>query len=149
VTREPLPLLRATLLESVRLWPATPLILRDSVRDTSWDTGAMPARTGVVIYAPYFHRDPDRLPFANRFAPEIWSDPQAGEHWSLVPFSAGPATCPGQNLVLLLASAALQVFLRAGTLRVVSPASLDAKLPLPGTLDHYRVRIRLERNAAP
>jgi cytochrome P450 len=146
VVREPLHLLRATLLESVRLWPTTPLILRETVRETSWQKGMMPARTGVVIYAPFFHRDPDRLPFADRFAPEVWNDPQAGEHWSLVPFSAGPATCPGQNLVLLLASAALQIFLRAGTLELGSPASLSPKLPLPGTLDHYRIHLRLERN---
>jgi cytochrome P450 len=143
LAREPLSLLRATLLESVRLWPTTPLILRESVRDTSWQTGMMPAKTGLVIYAPFFHRDPDRLPFANRFAPEVWSDPAAGEHWCLVPFSAGPATCPGQNLVLLLASAALEVFLRAGTLGLASPTSLNSNRRLPGTFDHYRIRLRL------
>jgi cytochrome P450 len=148
VTQEPLPLLRATLLESVRLWPTTPLILRESVRETRWQTGMMPARTGVAIYAPFFHRDPDRLPFADRFAPEVWKNPQAGEAWSLVPFSAGPATCPGQNLVLLLASAALQVFLRAGTLKLGSPSSLNSKPPLPVTLDHYRLRLRLDRTSA-
>jgi cytochrome P450 len=148
VTREPLPLLRATLLESVRLWPTTPLILRESVRETRWQTGMMPARTGVAIFAPFFHRDPDRLPFADRFAPEVWNKPQAGEDWSLVPFSAGPATCPGQNLVLLLASAALQIFLRAGTLELGSPSSLNSKSRLPGTLDHYRIGLRLDRTSA-
>src|SRR4051812_36236151 len=68
----PLPLLRAALLESVRLWPTTPMILRETTAETVWEGRRMPAGTGVLIYAPFFHRDSSRLPFADRFAPELW-----------------------------------------------------------------------------
>ena len=47
-------------------------VLRDTVRDTGWETGMPPAGAAVVIYAPLFHRDPGALPSADRFAPDVW-----------------------------------------------------------------------------
>src|SRR3954449_7458898 len=117
----PLSLLRAALLESVRLWPTTPMILRETTSETTWEGQRMPAGTGVLIYAPFFHRDGSRLPFADRFAPELWLQEEPAEPWSLIPFSAGPATCPGRNLVLLLASASLGSLLRGGPPRLITP----------------------------
>src|SRR5690606_31988282 len=102
------PYLRACVLESLRLWPTTPLVLRDTVADTTWETGTLPAGTGMVIFAPFFHRDDERLPYAHRFAPEVWlGEDHAGGaiplgDWPLIPFSRGPAICPARNLVLLL-----------------------------------------------
>jgi cytochrome P450 len=69
-----LPFLRATILESLRLWPTTPMVLRQTIEATTWETGVMPENTGVLLYAPFFHRDDERLPFANRFAPEVWME---------------------------------------------------------------------------
>src|SRR4051794_7430480 len=43
-----LPYLRACVLESVRLWPTTPVVLRESTTATTWAGGVMPRRTGVV-----------------------------------------------------------------------------------------------------
>jgi cytochrome P450 len=140
----PLPLLRAALLESVRLWPTTPLILRETTSETTWDGHRMPAGTGVLIYAPFFHRDSRQLPFADRFAPELWLKEERAEPWSLIPFSAGPATCPGRNLVLLLASASLALLLRPGPPRLVTPR-LDSRGPLPATLNHFSLRFQIQR----
>ncbi|MBV9778206.1 MAG: cytochrome P450 [Acetobacteraceae bacterium] len=100
------------MLDTVRLWPTTPLILRETTGPTEWRGGALPAGTGIVIFVPYFDRDPERLPFADQFAPEVWLDGQA-EAYGLLPFSAGPAACPGHNLVLLTASAMLARLLAA------------------------------------
>lgn len=69
-----LPFLRACLLDSVRLWPTTPAILRQSDRRTDWNGSIMPKDTGVLIHAPFLHRDGERLPFAHRFAPDVWLD---------------------------------------------------------------------------
>jgi cytochrome P450 len=112
-----LPFLRACVMESVRLWPTTPMILRETDTPTSWSNGDMPAKTGVLIFVPFFHRDDGRLSFADRFEPERWMGGADPERWPLVPFSAGPARCPGQQMVLLLTSLVLSSLLRDCELR--------------------------------
>lgn len=32
----------------------------------------MPANTGVIIFAQFFHRNGERLPYADRLSPELW-----------------------------------------------------------------------------
>ena len=39
--------LRAAVLESVRLWPTTPMILRDTTEDTTWSSGRLPRGTAL------------------------------------------------------------------------------------------------------
>lgn len=139
-----LPFLRASVLESLRLWPTTPLLLRDTTADAVWEQGVMPAGTGVIIFVPFFHRDQRRLPFAHRFAPEIWFDDQAEETWSLVPFSLGPASCPGRNLVLLVTSSMLASLLERMDVQLKwASARLDPPRPLPGTLNHASLRFEV------
>jgi cytochrome P450 len=135
----PIPLLRAAQLESVRLWPTTPLVLRQTTRPTEWELGVMPANVGVLIYAPFFHRDDQRLPFADRFSPELWLDGKADD-WPLIPFSRGPAVCPGRELVLLLSSAMLSVLLKAEKIGLAPGRKLDSRQPLPATLNNYALR---------
>jgi cytochrome P450 len=137
--RPPQPRLRAAVLESLRLWPTTPLVLRQTTRTTEWEVGSMPAGTGVVIYAPFFHRDGERQPFADRFTPELWLRADAESHWPLIPFSRGPAECPGRQLALLAGSAMLATLLRRSDLRLERPPLVPDR-PLPGTLDHFALR---------
>ena len=98
-----------------------------------------------MIFVPYFDRDPERLPFADQFAPEVWLDGQA-EAYGLLPFSAGPAACPGRNLVLLTASAMLARLLAAEP--HVEGFPLRPGESLPATLDHTRLLVRFGRVAA-
>jgi cytochrome P450 len=63
--------LRASVLEALRLWPTTPAVLRDTTAGTAWANGTLRARTGIVIFTPFFHRDPEALPYADSFAPEL------------------------------------------------------------------------------
>jgi cytochrome P450 len=128
-----LPYLQASVLESVRLWPTTMVILRDSTTRI----GEFPAGTAFVIVSSYFHRDP-ALPYADRFTPEIWLDGRARDNWSLVPFSGGPGECPGRNLVLFTTGTLLGTLLDRYHLRPVG--GLDPAGPLPGTLDHTALR---------
>lgn len=113
-----LPRLRAAVLESVRLWPTTPLILRDTTEATTWPTGELPGGTGVLVVTPFLHRDERTEPTAHRFAPGNWLTPDgegldehAHDHRPLVPFSEGAASCPGQDLVLLMTSTWLAALL--------------------------------------
>ncbi len=145
--RQYLPQTRALVLESLRLWPTSPLILRETTRETVWDEGVLPANTGIIIYSPFFHRDAERLPYANRFAPELWSGDERQTRWPLIPFSEGPGVCPGRNLVLLLTSAMIAAILDNTRLKLENAERLSAERPLPGTLNHFGLRFELAPRA--
>jgi cytochrome P450 len=134
-----LPLLRATVMESLRLWPTSPLVLRQTTQPTRWENGTMPARTGVAIFAPYFHRDDERRVYADRFTPELWLRERTNQDWPLIPFSGGPVICPARNLVPLLTSAMLAALLRTRHFYLEPP---DRLVPdkLPATLNHYSLQ---------
>ncbi|MFD1151672.1 cytochrome P450 [Saccharothrix hoggarensis] len=120
---------QAGIWESVRLWPTTPVILRESTEHTRWHGTWLPAGTTFVVFAPFFHRDRDRLDYADEYTPHIWPMPPDP---GLVPFSGGPGVCPGRDLVLVAASTmldALRDHLDVPTLRA----------PLPATLNHFRL----------
>jgi cytochrome P450 len=154
--RAMLPYLRASVLESLRLWPTTPVILRQSTRETDWDGATLPAGVNIVVFAPFFHRSAS-LPFAHRFAPELWlqeddpdrpvrtaADRAAGEGVALVPFSFGPGRCPASDLVPMLGSAALATIVAAATPRLHETGRLDGDRPMPGLLDNYTLAFQLE-----
>jgi cytochrome P450 len=144
------PLLRATVLEALRLWPTTPMILRQTTRDSEWQGGIMPAGTSVLIFTPFFHRDDERLPNANTFDPDLWidDDPEVRgfppRRWPFVPFSGGPAHCPGQNVVLLLTSGMLAALIGDRQIRLADPRRLPPGR-LPGTQDHFTLRFEVSR----
>jgi cytochrome P450 len=141
--RQDMPYLRAVVLESLRLWPTTPLLLRESTTATAWENGVMPAHTSIVIFTPFFHRDDQRLPYADRFAPELWMENPPAQGSALVPFSEGPAVCPGRNLVQLLSTAMLAEILENTEVRLKRPVRLKEDQPLPATLNHFGLRFEL------
>ena len=134
-----LPHLRACVLDTLRLWPTTPAILRESTRDTAWRGTTLPAGVSLVLHAPFLHRDGTRLPFADRFAPEAWRDGegQRPEDWPLVPFSGGPGACPGRNLVLLVTSVFIGALLQRAEVAFDHPERLSPARALPGTFDPF------------
>jgi cytochrome P450 len=135
------PFLRACMLESVRLWPTTPILLRETTTDTTWREGpdrlTVPHPAAVLIPVPAFHRDQNLLPFANDFVPDIWLDGRAHRYPQLVPFSAGPAECPGRNLVLFVTSTLLAHLFDAMDLALESAPRVPAGRPLPLTLNQF------------
>ncbi len=136
-----MPFLRRVILDSLRLWPTTPLILREATAETQWRKGTIPAITVLLIFVPFFHRDDQRLPWADAFVPDIWQHPDQVRRAPLMPFSEGPAFCPATNLVQMLGSAMLSKLLQVGRLTLTHPSSrLRADRPLPGALNHYGVR---------
>lgn len=130
------PGLRAAVLESARLWPTTPLILRDTTAETPWG----PAGTAVAIPTWYLHRDSAHRADADRFAPGQWRDRRADADPGLVPFSAGPAACPGRDLVTATAATALGVLLD-GRGYASDPALPGGGRPLPRGLNPYALRL--------
>ncbi len=138
------PYLRSAVLDVIRLWPTSPLILRETSADTRWKSGIMPAGTVVVIFAPFFHRDDETLPYAHRFATELWNNRDSPQRGALIPFSDGSAACPGRELVLLVSTAVLAEMLRKSEVKLRRPARLlDEAKPLPLTLNHFGLRFDL------
>lgn len=133
--------LRACVLDTVRLWPTTPAILRDTTKELDWNGHRVPSGTGLLVFTPLFHRDDSRLPYAHSFVPEIWLDGRAQREPALVPFSAGPAGCPAKNLVLFTASTVLAALIRDRDYTVDSSPKPAPGRPLPMTFDNFSVRL--------
>lgn len=131
--------LSACLLETLRLWPTTPAVLREASRETDWEGRTLAAGSALLIHLPFFHRDPGRIPYADRFVPAVWLDGRA-DAWPFVPFSAGPAGCPARSLVLLLAGAWIAALGREHLFLVPRGAGLDPA-KLPATFDHFSLRL--------
>ncbi len=134
-------LLRASVLESLRLWATTPMILRETTMEVEFEHGVMPAGTSTLIFAPYFHRDERHLEFAHHFAPEIWDRPRGRDEWPLMPFSLGTGICPGRHLVLLLTSNFLAKVVGERTVDLLSHDLEPGNLP--ALLNNYGLEFRL------
>lgn len=135
----PLPSIRAAVLESLRLWPTTPAVLRETTERTRWEDGPMPEDTAILIFAPFFHRDDENVEAANRFEPALWQGERTEEDWPLIPFSAGPVICPARNLVLHITSTVVaRLFIEGGL--TLKGDRLDPSRPLPGTLSPFTLR---------
>ena len=109
----------------------------------------MPAGTGILIFAPFFHRDDERLPYAHRFAPELWLKAQDPVAWPLIPFSGGPVICPGRHLVTLGREHGARG--ARGRPGGVAQAALAARRPgaAAGNTRHYSLRFASTWEAEP
>ncbi|MEV1292173.1 cytochrome P450 [Pseudonocardia sp. NPDC049635] len=143
-----LSVLRAAVLESTRLWPTTPLLIRESTADTTWPGGKLPAGTSLLVPTWFLHRDDRRREDADRLDVQQWLDGSARDDWMLTPFSGGHAACPGQELVLFVASTVLATLLEDHHAVLLPPESFDAARPLPRGLNPYALRFGLARSAA-
>ncbi len=140
-----LDLLRATVLESVRLWPTTPLLLRETTEPTNWSSGELPSGTAMLVPTWFLHRDARVRDDADRVNVEQWLDGSAGADWMLTPFSGGPGVCPGRELVLFVASTVLATLLEDHHHVLLPPESFDGDRPLPRGLDPYALRFGVSR----
>ncbi|NRQ40680.1 cytochrome P450 [Nonomuraea sp. NN258] len=127
--------LRACLREGLRLWPPVPVLSRVTTADSDWYGTTLPSGTRVLVPLPAHQRDP-RLPYADRFVPEIWLDGTAADEWWARP------RCDGVELVIAVGTAFL-----GGLLRTARPKAAGRRLsphgPLPPALDVARLRVTL------
>ncbi|MBJ8347476.1 cytochrome P450 [Antrihabitans sp. YC2-6] len=134
----------ACLQEAMRLWPTTPLFGRVTTTETTLRGATIPEGTQVFIYNTGNHRNRDRIPYADRFAPEEWVTGNAADDWSFNFFSHGTQGCPGAGLAVFLGVAVLARLVGTGTPRIVAGANLRSDEPLPHTVDVFGVRIAIE-----
>jgi cytochrome P450 len=135
--------LRGCINDTMRLFPTTPLLSRVTLVDLAWNGVPVPAGTQVLIVNTFFHRDPDRVLYADRFAPEEWTEGSAGQDWTFNHFSHGPQGCPGTNIALFVGSAVLAELLTKRNPVLLDP-KLDPDRPLPHMLNIFGLKLRLD-----
>jgi cytochrome P450 len=122
--------------ETMRLWPTTPLLARETTRDTTLAGEDVPEGTQVMILNVFNHRDPERVEDADRVKPERWNGKR---DYRFNHLSNGAQDCPGGPLVLLLGKEVLARMLERFELKLEAP-ELAAGEPLPHMLDFFAIR---------
>ncbi|KAI0011489.1 cytochrome P450 [Xylariaceae sp. FL0662B] len=140
--------------ETLRLFPAGPINVREAVRDTVLPIGGGPDGQGPVAVRKgarvqlgtyYTHRRKDLWgDDANEFRPERWRGRIRG--WDFTPFSGGPQICVGQGYSMTQVSYAIARIVLHFDKMEPSPGSNNAKkswmtVLTPG--DGVKVRIHL------
>lgn len=131
-----LPLLTATITETLRLYPPGVLLPRYVVED--FEYGGRRVRAGTIaVLSPYvIHRDEDIYPDALAFRPERWIDaPRPAPH-ELFPFGGGAHRCIGSHMATTEMTVMLALLLGQGPVRWVPhrvrASGFAALHPAPG-----------------
>ena len=136
--------LAGCILEAMRLWPTTGLFGRVQDSEVRWKNGEKtPVGTPLLIHNLFNHRNRDRIAYADRYAPEEWSEGAASQDWSFNFFSHGPQGCPGAGLSIFLGQAFLGRLVTSATPTLQSGPKLSWATPLPYTFDIYATTIAL------
>ncbi len=143
LARESADYLGACLQEAMRLWPTTTTLSRETTERVEWRGESVPAGTQVVIVNTFSHRDPDRLDYADRFAPEEWLEGDASDYPGFNFFSRGPQVCPGTAIATGVGELLLAELIERFEPRAISP-QLDLAEPLPHMVDFFGIRVGLE-----
>jgi cytochrome P450 len=134
--------LAGCILEAMRLWPTTALFGRVQAEDFRWKNGQKTAAgTPLLIPNLFNHRNRGRIPYADRFAPEEWSEGTAGDDWSFNFFSHGPQGCPGAGLAIFLGQAFLGRVVTQSTPALTRGPRLSPDKRLPYGFDVFSAEV--------
>ncbi|GAU65788.1 UmuC protein [Streptomyces sp. NBRC 110611] len=136
--------LRACVLESLRLHPIVPDLLRILRTDTTWRGIPCPAGTHVLVPIGFLQRDSQLVPGGGLFIPGRWLAEDADHDPRMAPFGHGEGRCPGDRLGLLAAAEVCAQLLREHRVTAGRPR-LDPHRPLPGTLESSGIHLTLAR----
>ncbi|GIG25910.1 cytochrome P450 [Cellulomonas denverensis] len=103
-------------------WPTTLVILRDATAATRWGRTTLDPGTGVALISAYLHRAAEPVDLS---------------------FSAGPAICPGRDVVVDTMAPLLAAMVRDTRWSPLTHPDLAAE-PGPVTLPHHRIRLAAE-----
>ncbi|MFE0192805.1 cytochrome P450 [Streptomyces sp. NPDC058989] len=139
-----LPYLTQALKESMRLYPAAPVVSRRAVAATEIGGYRIPAGADVIVSPWVTHRDPALWEDPERFDPRRFApEREAARHrYAWFPFGGGPRACIGQHFSMLESVLALATLLRAYELEAVDqevPVAAGITLQAAGPA---RVRLR-------
>lgn len=128
---EALPSLMRVLQESLRLYPAVPMIGRRAVEATEIDGFAIPAGADLIIAPWVIHRHPDYWDRPEEFDPDRFTDvaQEARPRYVWCPFGGGPRACIGQHFSMLETALAVAMILQRYRVEAV-----DMDVPLSATI---------------
>lgn len=102
---EKLPYLKAVVKETMRLFPAAPLLVpRETLTKCSLDGYDIPPKTIVYVNAWAIGRDPEAWENPEEFLPERFIGSSVdfrGQNHKLIPFGAGRRVCPGIHMAVM------------------------------------------------
>ncbi len=121
--------------ETLRLYPAAPLYVRDAVADNKM--GGLNIRKGTPVFLSPFltHRHPDFWNNPEQFDPDRWTpEAEKTRHpYAYHPFAAGQRVCIGNNFSLLESHILLSILAHRYAPRL-TPENHIAQLSMKGTL---------------
>jgi unspecific monooxygenase len=144
---------RATVMETLRLFPPVFLIVREAKRPIRL-AGRILFKGDVVSIAPWtLHRHERHWQAPTLFNPERFlDDAKTPARYTFMPFGAGPRICIGMSFSLTEITAVLGLLLRNFRFEIVSEEPIVPRAVLatyPDPLPQYRVRQRnVTRKAA-
>lgn len=127
--------LEGCLHETMRLWPTTPLLARETTRETVLSGEQIDDGTQVIMLNVFNHRDGEHVEHADRLDPDRWQG--GGRDYRFNHLSNGAQDCPGGPLVLLLGKAVVAQVLVRYRLSLERPETLRPGEPLPYMLNFF------------
>ncbi|CAH8305941.1 unnamed protein product [Eruca vesicaria subsp. sativa] len=129
---ENLPYLQAIIKETLRLYPAGPLLgAREAMEDCSVAGYHVSCGTRLIINVWKIQRDPKAWVEPNEFRPERFLTGEAkeidvrGQNYELIPFGSGRRSCPGTSLALQVLHLSLARFLHSFEVKTDSDLAVD------------------------
>uniref|UniRef100_A0A2N9FQK8 Cytochrome P450 n=1 Tax=Fagus sylvatica TaxID=28930 RepID=A0A2N9FQK8_FAGSY len=111
--------LQAILKETMRLYPAAPLLVpHESMEECTLVGYHVPTGTRLLVNLPKLHRDPYVWVDPTEFRPERFLTTHKGvdvrgQHFELIPFGSGRRMCPGISFALQVTQLTLATLLHA------------------------------------
>jgi cytochrome P450 len=135
-------LLEGCIQEAMRLWPTTPILMRQTVEDDILGGNVIASGTPVVILNGFNDRDWETNPDAGSFCPDFWLDKRSDYRFNHL--SNGTQACAGKSLALFVAKAVLAGLLLRGRYVLKRP-KLNMLKPLPFQYDEFVTRFEYFR----
>ncbi|CAL4111264.1 unnamed protein product, partial [Meganyctiphanes norvegica] len=131
-----LPYLDAVVNETLRLYPAAPVIERICTKNYRFGDSSVQMQKGQPLLVPVWslHRDPQHWPQPNLFRPErfLGTEKQAIRPYTFIPFGKGPRSCIGFRFAMVtikVGLAHLLLNMQVDTCeRTLDPLPLDPKV---------------------
>ncbi len=142
---------RRLIMESMRMWPAAPVLFR--VAANSFDFAGYHVRAGTPMFLPQAatHHLPENFPDPGRFDIDRYL-PDRSEHRqpnAYVPYGVGTHRCLGASFADLQTMLILAVMMRAADMELY-PRGYDLKVsnvPTPRPAKNFKVRVTRRREA--